>query len=501
MAKKIEFDAEIVKKYLFWFGIPIASVVAVLAGLLAISSVATELDRQKTALDTQKTAIQNLRGTAPTHPNQGTIDSIQAERDKLAENVLAAWEIMVQAQQEQNVWEGLAAADINEIRGKNFLDPLSSSVVNSYLNFAQSEINKLLDKTNIRRVERRDRTGNSLEQHNLVSTAGSGSSGLGTRQTTLSGIGAAGSAAADAVMRGKVVWNTPQLDITLRDWTRQPQPYEVWLTQEDLWVYQALLWVVAESNKNAPENSVPIGGRTTGGTAAGGGQLLDLSGSPIKEIVELSIGQQAANRLANQASRRIGRGSGGYGSSSIGSSDSGSGSTSAAFGRGGGSSAGGGAGQTQEAALAGRYVDADGTPLMTPVLTGQLRRMPVYLRFVVDQNRVPEVLVNCANCPMPIDVLWVTYNPEAGQSFDFVSATRTATAGSGSGSDSSSGSTSFAAARPARPTAGGTGAARTPGAGGVNYGPNAVTIEIFGCINIFAPPDKATLGGGTRDIL
>jgi len=516
MAKKLDFDMELVKKYLFWVGTPIALVVALLAGLMAIGSVAGELERQKTALENQKTATQSLRSTASTHPNQETISAINDERRRLAENVLAAWEIMVEAQQEQNVWEGLAAADINEIRSKNFLDTLSSSVLNSYLNFAQNHINQLLDKpsNDIRRVEHRDsRTGRSREQHTLVSAAG----GRSGRQTAASwerssaapsGLGARTVVDANSVMRGKVVWNTPLLDITMRDWTQQPLSYEIWLTQEDLWVYQALLWVIAESNKNAPENSVPFGAaggaasvRGGGGTGATGGQLLDLSGSVIKEIVELHIGRPAAIQLASQSRRRIGSGAAGgtdefSSSSSFGSSSSGSGFGSSSSSS--DTSMGGSAALTPEAlqseALTGRYVDAVGSPLMTPDMTGQLRRMPVYLRLVVDQNRIPEVLVNCANCPMPIDVLWVTINPDAGQSFDFASAMGTSTGMSGS-SDSSGSGFATRPPRSTRPQGGGSTGTRT-GASGVDYGPNALTIEIFGCINIFSPPDIETLGGG-----
>ena len=526
MAKKLDFDMELVKKYLFWACTPIALVVALLAGLMAIGSVAGELERQKTTLENQKTATQNLRGTAPTHPNQGTIDAINEERERLAENVLAAWEIMVEAQQKQNVWPrgdgGLAIVNINEIESKNFLDTLSSSVLENYLNFAQIHINQLLDKPNdIRRVEHRDSRGRSREQHNLVATAGGArSSGRQSaaswdRSSTSLGTGMRTTPVdANSVMQGKVVWNAPLLDITMRDWTRQPLSYEIWLTQEDLWVYQALLWVVAKSNENAEEKSVPFGaaggaasGRGIGGTGTTGGQLLDLSGSVIKEIVELHIGRQAAMQLATQSSRRIGSGAAGGGmdefssGSTFGSTSSDSGSM---FGSSSSSDMGmGGTALTPEAlqseALTGRYVDADGSPLMTPDLTGQLRRMPVYLRLVVDQNRIPEVLVNCANCPMPIDVLWVTINPDAGQSFDFASAM--GTAGMGGSSDSgSSGSFGTRPARSARLQGGSGGGSSGFGgtSGNFNYGPHAVTIEIFGCINIFSPPDRDTLGGGTE---
>jgi hypothetical protein len=67
--------------------------------------------------------------------------------------------------------------------------------------------------------------------------------------------------------------------------------------------------------------------------------------------------------------------------------------------------------------------------------------------------------------------------------------------GGGGGSSFGGGSSSFGGgSSPSPRLSGGGGGTR---AGEVDFGPNEVIIEVFGCINIFAPPDPQTIGGGT----
>ena len=513
---------DMVKKYLFWACTPIGLVVAVLAGWMAIGSIANELNTQKQTLESQKTAMSQLRGGAASHPNQVTIDAINQERESLAANVLTAWEILVLEQQKRNQWTGLADAAVQEIKSKNFLDTLSSLTVSSYQTFAQKEIDKLLDESKISRVQHYGQNGLPLERLQLTNSRSAGGFGgdggsdsrrMSSAPSPMMGMG-------PTILRGKVVWDSPQLDFTMRDWEgRRPAPFEVWLTQEDLWVYQALLWVVAESNKDAPERSKMImpgsaGGRTDSGTGTGAGMdPLNLRDSIVKEIIDLAIGRRAAVELARQSSRRINNFSFGMMESSEGGSsgDSPGGGLGLGFGfemggsmssdsEGMGMMALSGAEAAEAAkkmALAGRYVDADGNPMMEPDFTGQLRRMPVYLNLRVDQRYISDVLVNCANCPMPIDVLWVTVNPDAVQAFNYAPSVGTGMAGA----SSSYGSSSGGGAGSRRSSSGG-GMGRFSGgsggsAGGVDYGPNQVIVEIYGCINIFAPPEKGKISGET----
>ena len=511
----------VVKKYAFWVCVPLGLVVAVLLGMMAVGDVGNKLEDRKKQLDSQKSAVESLRGGATNHPNQGTIDEINEKRGELVGKIYSAWETMVAEQQKQNRWKGLANNVISEIERKNFLDPLTSTARQNYLNFARDEIKKLLDnpEIEIKRVRiyrvRPDGREEPLESNEpVLSSEGGGGTGEGRRSAAAMSAGnvtgsPGGGGGGVSVTKGKVVWGSPRVDITMKNWFNEPQSYEVWLTQEDLWVHQALLWVVAESNKASREASRVIPAGASGAAGAGGSRPLDLSDSVIKEIVEMAIGRKAASELSKQSSRRVG--SGGYGGGDSEFSDSSSGSSSYGGGYGGSSSDefGGsslGAEAAMGLALTGRYVDDNGTPLMEADLTGQFRRMPVYLRFVVDQRRIADVLANCANCPMPIDVLWVTINPDATGTFEFASAT-----GSTSGSEySGSSGSSVSIRRSASSYEGGSsgsggilGFSSSIGGGGgaggnlnaVDYGADAVTIDIYGCINIFAPPDKLKIAG------
>jgi len=502
MAKKVEFNMAAVKKYLFWACVPLGLVVAVILGMMATGEVGSKLEDRKKQLDSQKTTIEGLR--AGNHPNQGTADEIDEKREELVKKILTAWETLEKDQKEQNRWEGLADRALEDIRRKNFLDPLEPATLTNWLNFARDEMKKLIDRADIDRcrpyVRYRDGREEPLETNEPAFT-GEGGSGTGRRGSGVSmdtpGSRSPGSTATPGavgaggvqIMKGKVVWSNLQMDITVSDWNRQPQSFEVWLTQEDLWVYQALLWVVAQTNKDSKVAEKFTSSSTPGATAAstaGGGRPLDLSGSVIKEIVALAIGRKAAMELEKQSSRRIGGG----------------GSRSEISGRSGvtGREGTGGPEATRSTAMAGRYVDDAGNPLMDADLTGQLRRMPIYLRFVVDQRRISDVLVNCANCPMPIDVLWVRVNPDATDSFDFV------TSGTGESSSPRSSRSSGGVSPTSRSSSsasGGVGGA-SPGRGSgsgtneIDFGPDAITIEIYGCINIFTPPDatKITAEGG-----
>ena len=54
MAKKVAFNMDVLKKHLFWICTPIGLVIAVLAGIMSIASIADDLDKQAKQLDGQR---------------------------------------------------------------------------------------------------------------------------------------------------------------------------------------------------------------------------------------------------------------------------------------------------------------------------------------------------------------------------------------------------------------------------------------------------------------
>ncbi len=120
--------------------------------------------------------------------------------------------------------------------------------------------------------------------------------------------------------------------------------------------------------------------------------------------------------------------------------------------------------------MADRYVDDKGKPLpYTPQYpyakhpSDEFKRMPIHLSFVMDQRRLPKLLVECANSTMPIEVQYIRILKVA------------STAGA-------AGQTSGSA-----PSKSG------EGAGGLSSGDDR-EVEICGVIYIYNPPDRAKLG-------
>jgi hypothetical protein len=273
---------------------------------------------------------------------------------------------------------------------------------------------------------------------------------------------------------GLVVWDDYNRLLEHFPWGASPTPLEIWLAQEDLWVYKALLQIIMETNSGASSHS----------------------SAPVKRIVTMEIAQYAAQALVSSQSRYGGMGgpmgSGGYpgsggsmgsgypgsggsmgsgypgpsgpmgsgypgpsgpmgsgppggsmprsvsGSPSSGSSSSSgeaqtSGSTagmsgpSSSMGMSGPSSSMGMSGYSSsmgmmtgmrpEDRLRGRYVDLKGQPdtrELTQLLATEFKLMPVRMVLVIDHRRLPKLLVNCANSTMPVEVRTVSISSAGG---------------------------------------------------------------------------------------
>jgi hypothetical protein len=116
----------------------------------------------------------------------------------------------------------------------------------------------------------------------------------------------------------------------------------------------------------------------------------------------------------------------------------------------------------------GRYLDADGK-VAPPgqAATQQFKRMPVFLKLMMDQREINRFLVECSNSPLLIEVTQVRMNPSHGQ-----------------------GNSSKAAVPGGQPAAG------RPTSTPTESESYELPVEIAGIIYIYNPPDKSKLGGG-----
>ncbi len=540
MAKKTEFNVETVKKYALWVALPIALLLTAGGTVMAVSKVNKEFRTKSGTLESKKKAVEGIARDSA-HPNQNTIDDIKGLRNVLLGYVHEAWRILEADQKDRNRFPAeLGVSVVAEMERKRFGDLLTRDALENYLVFIRRYVPGLEVYVDRRRVQVKI-DGQWVEydpiEHRNIPLPNDPFAGLddgmggANRRTsrapsssTSSTISRTGSSNNSIIPRGedgealvrwvgKVVWEEPET--RKNRWESLPKSKEVWYAQEELWVYNALLSVIERSNAEAtgPHNA------------------------RVKRIDALLIGQDAAPILQELSAARIGMnrmnaagGSGGYGSGA----GMGSG-----YGSGTGSSSGG-VGSASDMIIRTeadvdrvkrefRYVDENGVPLAATAAAPypEFNRMPVCMRLLVDQKEIPRILVNCANCDMPIDILWVRINPDAAEPFDLdahdpTAVDETARTGSGSSGSSyppsmgsgSSGRNSSAARRNSNgSTASGgrrSGNSSSPsgssaysdpssdvqvvvdGIGGL-YGTDAILIEIVGCINIYNPVDNSTL--------
>ncbi|MDR2171728.1 MAG: hypothetical protein LBP59_16415 [Planctomycetaceae bacterium] len=453
MAKKIEFNIELVKKFSFWVLVPLVLLLAFIFNFLAVGAISKKFDERKKALESTKGSVEKIRQDKA-HPNNNTIDDVNTLTEELRGRFVTAWTTLEKAQRERNVWpEDAQAAFIDEVSKLKFGDSISESSRELYFNFMRRHIPKLEARLDRRRVQ--VNTGGEWKDKE-----GSGADAI----RSLGGSRTSSGTLSDNNMErevGIVEWPNPEIR-NIIGWDMLPNSIEVWYAQEDLWVYESLIWVITESNIGAssPHSAV------------------------VKRIESMLIGQQASHELSRQLSVQSTGGGGG--------DDGGSGMRPGAGapppprmpppgGARGPGGAGGASGanstlteeETAKIKRHERYVDANNVPLSaeTPSPFGEFNRMPICLRLIVDRQRIPDILVNCANCAMPIDVLSVRINPGAGgASARQGGSNQTPNTGASDGGrqitmDGSSGLDSI-------------------------YGANAVPIEIYGCINIFNPVDQ-----------
>ena len=317
---------------------------------------------------------------------------------------------------------------------------------------------------------------------------------------------------------GNVDWPDPEI-YSLPTWEQtaaHPESIEVWYAQETLWVYEALIHVIAETNKEYPDN---------------------ISKAPVKCIEQMLIGQNAAVEWLT-LSQTIGDLTGksaasmGGGLMSVDSSAmmTGSGMPGA---EGGFSLSGNAEEQAMTKILTGRYIGEDNTPLKADDKPpySEFNMMPVCLKLAIDQRHIPDLLVSCANSAMPIDVKHVRVCPDNNVPFTMPIPLENMGGGEGGAAGGGSmmmgmdmmgggmmgggmagggmGGDAAGGGRGGRGAAGGMGGAAGDmmgGMGGVEigrselsqteYGVDTIRVEIYGVINIFNKPNKAAFATG-----
>ncbi len=429
-----------VQKYQFWGLSVLVTLVAIVCWWLATNGLAGQYQKRKSQLE----AAFNSARIQPGHPNQKVIDEVTKQHDSLKQNVYSAWESLYSKQKEQNPFPPVLGEEFRkrfeDLKPK---DSLARPYLELYQNFIKGHLPSLRTKINWRRPKD--------ERLAPAKTPAAGMGGMG-------GMGAAGGRNQhdDIEMVGVVDWNEHDYaKLTSRfEWRETPSTLAVVLAQEDLWVYEALLRVIANANEGA---SSP-------------------TDAAVKQIESLQIGKDSQTAWKNAEAAVFAAGA----ALSAPTEDH------SAFPP---IQPGGPAGAAEDSArralMDNRYVDDKGKFLAyDPEFPyakhpyAEFKLMPIVMNLVVDQRKLPKLLAECANSNMPIEVHRVRLLKTRGETIDL-----SASAGGGGGSFGSS-----------APGAGG-----GPGAGTTVVQPGSVEmpVEIHAVIYIYNPPDREKLGTGT----
>ena len=469
---------------------------------------------QEGKIKTVITGLSTLRSSNPQHPNDATNQGMDALIAAYVQEVADGWERQYERQSEVLVWSDKFGDDfkavVNELRPIEKLayptpiqDEIPVSYRRLYRNFVEEELPALTE------IIGTEFTASSAA---AGSGTGSGDTMSYTPMPTTSREaypGATGPGGVPEVIDTNIVaWpQARQQELFNAHFgfaarVDAPTTLEVLYAQEDIWVLTSLMNIIAATNEGAEARH----------------------DAAIKEIDFIRMGRNALGFVGQvtpvgtpKASATTGEGYApqgvpmGPGSTSTGPTPYGP--TTGAPGMPGTSGMPGTGGLAGDPAE-GRYVDSQFNPLPASKLREALtstnpedailavaKRMPVRVRFIMDQRKLNRLLAECGNSKLPLEVRQLRVNRAAGE----VSSSGT----SGYGGSSSYGSSSYGGSIPGGGASvmpsmsqGGTTEYGMPGTGAGARGiisdasidNNAIPVEIYGVVYIYNPVNKTQLG-------
>lgn len=287
-------------------------------------------------------------------------------------------------------------------------------------------------------------------------------------------------------------------------WFSKPTPpsiYEIYYTQEDIWLLRGLMDILANTNSEAKENFQAI----------------------VREIEFIRWGARASRDAGALAGADAVGGGGGMmggmmggmpgmgGGPPGGYAGGGAGGAPAGYGGMGGGKGGlmpgGGAGPARRDPADGRYVDNSFKPLTGAQLRTAMslqnandaviavaKRIPVRMRLKVDESQIGRLITECGNGKMMLEVLQVRYNTDAAAAPGAASGAAGGGAGFPGGAASmGTGGGAGASFKEDDSGEGGGGGASMPGMPGAGESPDTrgeIPIEIYGLVYLYNPPSN-----------
>jgi hypothetical protein len=491
------------KQQHFWVLCGVAALIALGCWWSASGAMSTKYDTNQKTIAGTFTSLESARNLE-FHANQTIIDKQDAERKKQLESVTQLWQQLYDRQKSGVLkWPAaLGQGFADAIATKKFPEEIESSLRNRYRDYIDRHFPELPKRIGARPIE---------------DTTTTGGTGFGRGPGRFEGEGA-----------GYAPGMLPEEDNYICEWLDQlvvrqeldfperPSSLKIWVTQENLWVYDTLLDVIAKTNAKA--------------------NATRMSNAAVKVVVSLEVGQRAApysrqpNRLLMPppAAAAVPAGEmGAEGGPTAGPAPSAFGSSPRMGAEGGFGPGGGGMGspemspaQEQTFLMDGRYLDDKGMPIrvgggaiaeggveapppdaapaaptnepappLGPEVLGiGYKRLPIRMVLHMDLRWLPQLITNCANEPLRVEVQEVRINPPG--------VTADAAGGGGGFGGFGGGERGFGGGE--RGFGGGGGSATNPfpdlsGIQNFPAQPHVGTVVIQGVIYIFNQPDGTLL--------
>ncbi len=384
------------KRYHFW----VLSIVVVGVAVGCWYSAAAELTKQFEAhQSTIKREFDNQAKLARNdfHANTDINEQQEKEINKQADSVLATWQALYDRQQQEvlNWPEEFGPSFLQRVEPLKFEEKIPSDLRNQYFNYIKNYYPKLPAIVDAQPITERARGGNRSGR------AMFGREGFGGEAPTRRG----GDDEAE-LDNHLVEWSSQDQENVRRklEWSKTPSSLEIWVTQEDLWVYRTLLQIVADTNEGATRRT----------------------NAPVRVIESLQVGREAGARNSSSGRIYVPDTSSTTGDRSMmeGMSMMEPGISRGEMGPsyGYGAAEGGDASADRQTLLSDRYLEKNGQPISVAGRSNgpnefgvEYKRLPVRMELEMDQRAIPELIANCANQPLQVEVQQVRINP-AGES-------------------------------------------------------------------------------------
>jgi hypothetical protein len=327
----------------FWILLVVLLLTALIVSSIGVGHLRREFQAQRQRINASFASLVDYR-VGP-KPNADFAKRVREVDDSLRTNVLEAWDVLYTRQREALQWPEIVKRIGDLPPGAEIESVLRESYRDSGVG---PEIRRIIDKVNYRRPSAAPAVAMPMVDPDDPD---------------------AEPAAPVPQFDGLVVWEKAARDALINRYSPPRLPSSKWvrLTQEDLWVFESLIDVINEMNRDStdPGNAV------------------------IKKIDYLDLAQYAQRDASNNP-----------GDVSVSTGTTPARTTAQPF------SVPPGVPDVDDRLMDGRYLNEkmEPVPVNAPQPFAEFRQMFVQMKFLMDQRKVPELLAVCANSPLLIEV-------------------------------------------------------------------------------------------------